>query len=103
MAGSLSFERVETGRTHTVTGAGVQQITDADGNPEAEYVLYADIDGAKVRLQAWPAGAIDQAAQRARDAQEQESAQAPAGAAAQQTAPTTQTPQPGTTAPPQGG
>lgn len=71
----LSFAKRETGRTHTVTGQGVQPILDADGNVETEYVLSATIDGQEVVLQRFGGGIIDSAVDAARRRSEQASGQ----------------------------
>ena len=45
----LSFEQVETGRTHTLNGV-TEPIADSEGNPETEWTLFAIVDGTKVPL-----------------------------------------------------
>jgi hypothetical protein len=75
VSNGLSFERVETGRTDT-TPSGVQKITDGDGNPEAAYVLYADVEGTKVPLMSKSATFIDGLVKAQQAQQEQQKAEA---------------------------
>jgi hypothetical protein len=90
--GNVRLERRETGRTHTVTGQGVDLLRDPDGNPEAEYVLLATIDGVDVVLSRWAAGTIEirvAAAQAAADAEAEQQRQSDAQTAGQSTTQTT--------------
>lgn len=64
----LSFEKVETGRTHS-TRDGIVPIVDADGNTECEYQLLATVDGAKVKLLSKSAGWVETQVQAYKNAQ----------------------------------
>lgn len=91
MANGFSFERVETGRNDTTIG-GVQPITDAAGNPEAEYVFYAEVEGAKVPLFSKPATFVDGLVnqQQRTQRQQQSDQQQPASSGDQQQQPAQQ-------------
>jgi hypothetical protein len=83
VSNGFSFERVETCRTDTTPG-GVQKISDADGNPEAEYVFYAEVEGAKVPLFSKSATFVDGLVktQQAAQQQQQQAGEQPASAGA---------------------
>lgn len=52
-----------SGREHGVDGgASMDLIRDADGNPETDYVLAAEIDGVQVPLQTFSKTVLDQLA-----------------------------------------
>jgi hypothetical protein len=67
----LALVKRETGRQHTVTGQGMQTITDADGNPETEYQLVATVDGEEIKLAGYNTGTVEHLVERARKNREQ--------------------------------
>jgi hypothetical protein len=72
MAGyELTFEKIATGRTHT-TREGVAEILNEDGTPETEYVLFAHVDGAKLRLLSKSSGYVERQVERAQNAADNE-------------------------------
>lgn len=53
----------DTGRTHGVSGgASIDLIRDADGNPEVEYALVAELPDGPAVLQTWSFTALNQLA-----------------------------------------
>lgn len=54
----LTFEKIETGRTHQI-GGEYQPILDANGDAETEYALCAIVDGHRVTLQTFSVGYVE--------------------------------------------
>lgn len=71
----LAFFKQETGRTHTVVTNGVQStvpiVHGETGEPEAEYVLAATIDGVEVPLATYNAGRIETIVSAGKSSQQQ--------------------------------
>lgn len=69
----LRFIKRETGRTHTIDGGSttVPIVHGETGEPEAEYVLLATIDGADIPLASYNAGRIETQVKAAQSSQPQ--------------------------------
>jgi regulator of protease activity HflC (stomatin/prohibitin superfamily) len=87
---NLYVDIVETGRTHSVAGGGVQPITDETGAAEADYEIGVEVEGVRVPIHTVPASYVRARADALRESQQQRNAQEQADQAAAPEAPAEQ-------------